>query len=377
MDLELTEEQNILKASARSFLKKECPPSLLKEMKDDEKGYPQELWDKMVDLGWLGVMIPEEYGGIGGDLLDLSILLEAMGEVCCPGPFFSTVVLGGLGILSAGSEEQKHMLLPKLAGGDLALALAVTEPGAWYEVPGIRARATSDGDDYVIEGAKLFVENAHRADFILCAAQTDEGEKPNEGISLFLVDGKSPGVKCTLLKTLAYDKQCEVVFDKVRVPGNNMLGQRGHALNLLEGLQEKAAVAKCAEMVGVLQAAFDMTVAYAKEREQFGRPIGSFQAVQHHCTNMVVDVEGARFLTFQAAWRISQGLPAGMEASMAKAWTSEASRRVTFLGHQIHGAVSFCEEHDMHIYYRKAKAGEVAFGDGAFHLEKVAHRLGL
>jgi alkylation response protein AidB-like acyl-CoA dehydrogenase len=377
MDLELTEEQNILKTAARNFLKKECPPSLLKEMKDDEKGYPQALWDKMVDLGWPGVMIPETYAGIGGDFLDLSILLEAMGEVCCPGPFFSTVVLGGLGILSAGSEEQKLMLLPKLVGGDLNLALAVTEPGAWYKTSGIRVRATSDGDDYVIEGAKLFVENAHRADFILCAARTDEGKKPEQGISLFLVDGKSPGVTCTLLKTLAYDKQCEVVFDKVRVPGKNMVGQRGQGLYLLEGLQEKAAVAKCAEIVGILQAVFDRTIAYAKEREQFGRPIGSFQAVQHHCANMVVDVEGARVLTFQAAWRIARGLPAGMEASMAKAGTSEASRRVTFLGHQIHGAVSFCEEHDMHLYYRKAKAAEVAFGDGAYHLEKVARHLGI
>ncbi|MCP4665958.1 MAG: acyl-CoA/acyl-ACP dehydrogenase [Deltaproteobacteria bacterium] len=377
MDLELTEEQNILKASARNFLKKECPPSLVKEMKDDEKGYPQELWHKMIELGWLGVMVPENYGGIGGNFLDLSILLEAMGEVCCPGPFFSTVVLGGPGILSAGSEEQKQMLLPELAGGDLVLAMAVTEPGAWYEASGIKTCATSDGDDYLIEGTKLFVENAHIADYILCAARTDEGEKSEQGISLFLVDGKSPGVTCTLLKTLAYDKQCEVVFDKVRVPGKNMLGQRGEALDLLEGLQEKAAVAKCAEMVGVLQAAFDMTVSYAKEREQFGRPIGSFQAVQHHCANMVADVEGARFITYQAAWRISQGLQAGMEAAMAKAWTSEASRKVTFLGHQIHGAVSFCEEHDMHLYYRKAKAGEVAFGDGGFHLEKVARHLGL
>jgi alkylation response protein AidB-like acyl-CoA dehydrogenase len=377
MDLELTEEQNILKASAHNFLKKECPPSLLKEMEEDEKGYPQELWDKMVDLGWLGVMIPEEYGGIGGDFMDLSILLEAMGEVCCPAPFFPTVVLGGLGILSAGSEEQKQMLLPKLVGGDLALALAVTEPGAWYETSGMRARATLDGDDYVIDGAKLFVENAHRADYILCAARTEEGKDPDQSISLFLVDGMSPGVECTLLKTLAYDKQCEVVFHKVRVPGQNMLDQKGQALSLLKGLQEKAAVAKCAEMVGVLQAVFDMTIAYAKEREQFGRPIGSFQAVQHHCANMVVDMEGARFLTFQAAWRIAQGLPSGMEASMAKAWTNEASRRVTFLGHQIHGAVSFCEEHDMHLYYRKAKAGEVAFGDGAFHLERVARHLGL
>jgi len=146
---------------------------------------------------------------------------------------------------------------------------------------------------------------------------------------------------------------------------------------LLAGLQEKAAVAKCAEMVGGLQTTFDMTVAYAKERKQFGKPIGSFQAVQHHCANMVIDVDGARFITYQAAWRIAEGLPAGMEASMAKAWTSEASRRVTVLGHQIHGAISFCEEHDMHLFYRKAKAGAVAFGDGDHHLEKVARQLGL
>ena len=151
----------------------------------------------------------------------------------------------------------------------------------------------------------------------------------------------------------------------------------GQAGDVLDNLQERAAVAKCAEMVGGLKATFDMTVAYAKEREQFGRAIGSFQAVQHHCANMVVDVDGARFITYQAAWRIAEGLPAGMESAMAKAWTSEASHRVTRFGHQIHGAVSFCDEHDMHLYYRKAKAGEVAFGDGDYHLEKVAQQLGL
>jgi alkylation response protein AidB-like acyl-CoA dehydrogenase len=377
MDLEHTEEQNILKSSAQSFLKKECPPSLMKDMKDDERGYPQELWDKMVELGGLGVIIPEEYGGIGGDFLDLSIILEAMGEACCPGPYFSTVVLGGSAILSAGSDEQKQMLLPKLVNGELILTLALTEPGSWYGASGIKIQATKDKDEYIIDGTKLFVENAHIADYNLCVARTDGDAGSEEGLTLFLVDGKSEGLRCTLLETLAYDKQCEVVFDKVRVPGENILGEPGQAWDILKDLQEQAAVAKCAEMVGGLQAAFDMTVAYAKEREQFGRAIGSFQAIQHHCANMVIDVDGARFITYQAAWKIAEGLPASLEAAMAKAWTSEASRRVTHLGHQIHGAISFCEEHDMHLYYRKAKAGEVAFGDGDYHLEKVAQQLGL
>ncbi|MBW1984029.1 MAG: acyl-CoA/acyl-ACP dehydrogenase [Deltaproteobacteria bacterium] len=377
MDLEFTKEQKILKSSARDFLKKECPSSVMREMKEDEKGYPEALWAKMADLGWLGVMVPEAYDGIGGNFMDLAIILEAMGEACCPGPFFSTVVLGGLAILDAGSEEQKKLLLPKLANGDLILTLALSEPGAWYGTSVINVQAVADKDEYVINGTKLFVENAHIADYILCAARTDKGGSPDEGITLFLVDGKSKGITCTVLDTLAYDKQCEVVFDNVRVPADNIIGENGKAFSVLENLQEKAAVGKCAEMVGCIQTAFDMTVAYAKDRKQFGRPIGSFQAIQHHCANMVIDVDGARFITYQAAWKIAEGLPTSMEASMAKAWTSDASRRVTFLGHQIHGAISFCEEHDMHLYYRKAKAAEVAFGDGDYHLEKVAQQLGL
>jgi alkylation response protein AidB-like acyl-CoA dehydrogenase len=349
----------------------------MREMKDDEKGYPEVLWKKMADLGWMGVMIPESYDGIGGSFMDLAIILEAMGEACCPGPFFSTVVLGGSAILEAGSDEQKKTLLPKIANGDLILALAMTEPGVWYGTSAINAQAVAENDEYIINGTKLFVENAHIADYILCTVRTDNSGSPDEGLTLFLVDGRSEGITCTVLDTLAYDKQCEVVFDNVRVPSGNIIGEKGKAFGLLEGLQEKAAVGKCAEMVGCIQTAFDMTVAYAKDRRQFGRPIGSFQAIQHHCANMVIDVDGARFITYQAAWKIAEGLSAGMEASMAKAWTSDASRRVTFLGHQIHGAISFCEEHDMHLYYRKAKAAEVAFGDGGYHLEKVAQQLGL
>lgn len=373
MDLAFTEEQNILQASALSFLKKECPPSLLKEMSEDEKGYPQQLWERMIELGWLGVMIPEEYGGIGGDFLDLCIILESMGEVCCPGPFFSTVVLGGTAIQSGGSEEQKHELLPKLINGELILSLAVTEAGAWYDASGIKTKASEQGDAYIIDGTKTFVENAHISDYILCAAKINQGQ----ALSLFLVEGKSKGVHCSLLDTLAYDKQCEVFFDKVRIPANYMIGQKDKAGDLLLEIQGKAAVAKCAEMVGTMQSVFDLTLAYAKEREQFGRPIGSFQAVQHHCANMKVDLDGARFMTYQAAWKIARGLPAGKEAAMAKAWTGKASKRVTMLGHQIHGAVSFCEEHNLHLFYRKAKAGAVSFGDEDYHLEKIAEQLGL
>ncbi len=371
MDFDLTEEQDILKSTAQKFFRDECPESLMRELRDDEKGYSPELWQKMADLGWMGVMIPEEYGGIGGNFLDLMILLDAMGEVCLPGPFFSTVVLGGLAILSAGSEEQKKELLPRIANGELILTLALTEPGGWYGVSHVNTGATKKKDEYILDGTKIFVENAHIADYILCVA------KSGNGLSLFLVEGNNPGVKCTMLKTLAYDKQCEVIFDKIKVPAKNILGKDGNASDMLESLLEKAAVAKCAEMVGGLQASFDMTIQYVKDREQFGRPIGSFQAVQHHCANMVIDVDGARFITYQAAWKISEGLPASMEASMAKAWTSEASRKVTIMGHQLHGAIAFCDEHDMHLFYRKAKSGEMAFGDEDYHLERVAKQLGL
>jgi alkylation response protein AidB-like acyl-CoA dehydrogenase len=377
MDLDLTQEQRILKKSAQEFLKKECPPSLLRELKDDHAGYPASLWNQMVELGWPGVMIPEAYGGIGGSFLDLCILLETMGETCCPGPFFSTVVLGGLAILSAGSAEQKQAFLPKIADGDLIFALAVTEPGAWYGVSNVAMSAAAKGDEYVLHGTKLFVENAHVADYILCVARTDSDKTFAEGLTLFVVDAKTPGIKCTPMKTLAYDKQCEVVFEGVRVPKTSILGQMNGAGEILEKLHEQAAVAKCAELVGCIQKAFDMTVAYVKDRKQFGRPVGSFQAVQHHCANMVVDVDGSRFITYQAAWKISEGLEAAKDAAMAKAWTSNASRRVTALAHQLHGAISFTEEYDVHLFYRRAAAGEVAFGDGEYHLEQVAQRLGL
>ena len=377
MDLGLNEEQEMLKTSARDFLAKECPKKLVRELDDSDEGYSPELWRKVAGLGWMGLIFPEEYGGSGGGLVDLAVLLEEMGYNILPGPFFSTVVLGGLPILAAGSEEQKKEFLPKVAKGDMILTLALTEESAAYDADSVTTKAVAQNDDYVINGTKLFVPDANIADYFLCVARTKEGVKAEDGITIFLVDAKSPGIKCTLLKTLARDKQCEVVLNNVRVPKKNILGELDKGWPVVVDLLEKAAVAKCAEMVGGAQAALDMAVNYAKERIQFDRPIGSFQAIQHHCANMAIDVDGSRFITWEAAWKLGEGLPATMEVSMAKAWTSEAYSRVTVLGQQIHGGIGFTMDHDMHLYYRRAKTGELMFGDGAFHREIVAQKLGL
>jgi alkylation response protein AidB-like acyl-CoA dehydrogenase len=377
MDLGLNEEQEMLKTSARDFLQKECPKQLVKQLDESDTGYSPELWRKMAELGWMGLVFPEKYGGSDGSFLDLVVLLETMGYNILPGPFFSTVVLCGLTILASGTEEQKREHLPKIANGEMILALALTEPSAGYDAASIKTKATAHNDEYIINGTKLFVLDANVADFILCVARTKETKNPEDGITIFLVDAKSPGIKCALLKTLARDKQCEIVFDNVTVPKSNILGKLNKGWPIVKDTLQKATAAKCAEMVGGAQAALEMTVSYAKERVQFNRPIGSFQAIQHYCANMVTDVDGSRFITYKAAWELSEGLPATRDVAIAKAWTSEAYGRVTLLAQQIFGAIGFTMDHDIHLYYRRAKAGEIMFGDGDFQRAIVASELGL
>jgi alkylation response protein AidB-like acyl-CoA dehydrogenase len=377
MDLGFSEEQEMLRTTARDFLTKECPSELVKKLAEDEKGYSPELWKKMAELGWMGLAFPEEYDGMGMTFLDLVILLEEMGRACLPGPYFSTVVLAGYTILEAASEEQKKELLPKIANGDLILTLALTEPSARYEPDAITIEASRDKDDYVINGTKLFVPDANVADYMICVARTKDGASPEKGITLFLVDAKGPGISITLLKTIAGDKQCEVIFNNVRVPKGNIIGELDKGWPVVDKILQKATVGLCAQMVGGAQKVLEMSVNYAKERVQFGRPIGSFQAIQHHCANMVTDVDGSKYITYEAAWKLSEGLPATTEVSMAKAWVSEAYRRVTLLGHQIHGAIGFCMDHDMPLYFKRAKAAEPTFGDADFHREMVAKQLGL
>lgn len=297
MDLGFSEEQEMLRTSARDFLTTECPTDLVKEMAEDEVGYKPEMWAKMAELGWMGLAFPEEYDGMGMTFLDLAVLLEEMGRACLPGPFFSTVVLAGFTVLEAGSEQQKKDILSKIASGEAIATLAITEPSASYDASAITVKAVADGDGYVISGTKLFVENAHIADYIIVATRTREGGAPEDGITLFVVDGKAPGITTTLLRTISGSKQCEVSFDSVKLPKASVLGEVDKGWPAVDKVLEKAAAAKCAEMVGGAQATLDMSVAYAKERIQFGRPIGSFQAIQHHCANMLTDVDGSRFIT--------------------------------------------------------------------------------
>lgn len=373
MDLSFSEEQEMLRKMARDFFANKCPKSLVREMAEDDKGYTPELWKEMASLGWMGLAIPEQCGGMGS-FFDLCILLEEMGRACLPGPFVSGAV-GGFTILEAGSKEQKKKWLPLIAQGEIIVTLALTEPSACFTPDGIEVAATVAGDAFVIEGTKLFVPDANVAHYLIVATRTDKGVNPEAGISLFMIDAKTPGIAISVLKTIAGDKQCEVVFDKVKVPASAMLGARGKGWIYIHKVLQKAAIGMCAQMVGGAQQVLEMTIQYAKERVQFDKPIGSFQAVQHHCANMVTDVNTCWLMTYQAAWMLSEGMPCAEEVAMAKAWTSEAFRRVSSLGHQIHGGIGFTEDHDMPLYSKRAKAWELAFGDADFHREAVASML--
>jgi len=377
MDLALTEEQEMLRTASRDFLTEKLPKAVVKEIEESEQGYSPEIWQEMAGLGWMGLAFPEKYGGADMSFLDLGILLEEMGRACLPGPYFSTVVLGGLPILDIGSEEQKQEYLPKIANGELIFTLALTEPNARYDAQGITVEAVADGDSYVLNGTKLFVPDANVADYMLVVARTDKKAKPEDGITIFIVDAKSPGIGITVLKTIANDKLCEVVFDGVKVPEVNILGQLNQGWGEVQKIIERAAVAKCCETVGCIQAALDMTVEYAKERKQYDRPIGSFQVIQHYCVDMLTDVEGARLSTYQAAWRVSEGLPSTEQVAIAKAWASQASQRVLALAHQIHGAIGVTIDHDLQYYTRRAKAAEATFGDAEFYRNVVAQEMGL
>jgi alkylation response protein AidB-like acyl-CoA dehydrogenase len=374
MKLTLTEEQEMLKKTARDFLTDKCPKKFIKQLEESETGYSRELWQEIAELGWMGLAFPEKYGGGSMNFLDLAVLLEEIGRACLPGPFFSTVILGGLPILDLGSEEQKQEYLPKLIRGEKIFTLALTEPGyPHYDASSVKVTATPDGGNYIINGSKLFVPDAHIADYLLCVART----KPKDGITILLADAKSPRINYTVLKTIAGDKLCEVVFDQMPVPKANILGWLNQGWDAVQKIIERAAVGKCCEMVGNLQRVLEMTVDYAKERKQFDRPIGSFQIIQHYCADMATDIDGARFSTYQAAWMLSEGLLCTKEVAIAKAWTSQASQRVVALAHQIHGAIGATTEHDLHYYTRRAKAAELAFGDANFYREIVATEMGL
>jgi len=224
MDFELSEEQEVLRKTAREFVKRYVPMSLVQEFEDLPTGFKPDFWKSIAELGWIAWAIPMEYGGVGGSYADIAVLLEEMGRGCLPGPFIPTVVLGSFPIIALGTEEQKQQYLPKIAQGEAIFTLAITEPGTGFTADSITVKAVADQDDYVISGTKLYVPDAHIADYLLVVTRTNEGAKPEDGITVFIVDAKSPGISYKVSKTIAGDKFCEVVFDQVRVPKENILG---------------------------------------------------------------------------------------------------------------------------------------------------------
>ncbi len=378
MDFGFSEEQEMLRSSARDFLAKEAPMTYVRKMMEDEVGFTGDLWKKMADLGWMGLILPEQYGGAGLDFVDLIVVLEEMGRCVLPGPFFSTVVLGGVGLLEGGSDALKQELLPKLATGHLKVTLAQLEPSGRWDADGVQATVQSDGGGFVASGTKLFVPDAHTADHIIVAGRAP-GSTGTDGVTLLLVDARAPGVGITQLKTMDQTRRlAEVVLADVRVPADRVLGTPGQGWALLDRIVDRGKVGLCAEMCGGAQRVLEMSVEYAKVREQFGKPIGSFQAIQHKCANMLVEVESSKSVTYYASWAVANDVAeAPLAAAMAKAYCSDAYRHVSGEGIQIHGGIGFTWEHDMHLYFKRAKSSEVSFGDATWNRELVARHIDL
>ena len=371
MDFALSEEQEMLKKSARDFLSVECPKKVVREIEAGDLGYSPELWKKMASLGWMGLPLPEEYGGAGLSLLDMAVLFEEFGRAAMTEPMFSTVVLGALPILEWGTEEQKKAFLPKVATGELFLTLAMAEPRVNEDPAFVTTRAMTKDDGFLIHGTKLFVPYAHIADYILVVARTKGVAGDKKGITVLIVDRKAQGINIAPLITIAADKQFEVSFDKVFVSSRNMLGSLHNGLALIRETLKKAAAIQCAEMVGVAQQELEMTAEHTKNRVQFERPLGTFQAVQHRLADMFIDVNGARWTTYQAVWRLSEGLPADREVAIAKAFANIACQRVAFSAQQLHGGLGVDKDYDLHFYFRRAKAFALTLGSTPFHLKTL------
>ena len=379
MNFGFNEEQELLRSTARKFFDNECASEIVRKLMDGPEGMTPDLWKKIAEQGWTGLIFPDEHGGMGLGFVDLVVLMEEMGRAVVPGPFFSTVLLGGLAIREAGTDAQKKAWLPKITSGEARATLAWMEPSAELGARGITLQATAKGGGFTLNGTKLFVQDAHTADVIVVAARTASGQSPQEGISLFLVPKGTPGMSVTLLPTMDQTRKlCEVGLKDVVLGAEALMGQAGSGWTPLARVIDRATVALCAEMCGGAQKVLEMTVEYAKIRQAFGRPIGSYQGVKHKAADMLVDVENSKSITYYAAWAMDEGVPEGpLAVSMAKAYVSDAYRRVAGAGIQLHGGIGFTWEHDLHLYFKRAKGSEFTFGDATWHRERVAQLVNL
>jgi alkylation response protein AidB-like acyl-CoA dehydrogenase len=368
MDFRASSAQQMLTAAARMFLREHCPPALVQRLALDSRGFDEALWRRMADLGWPGLLIPSELGGSDGSLLDVILLVEEMGRVGLPGPFVASAVVVTSLILAAGSPAQKNRLLPEMAAGARIASLALVEETGSFDPAAVALECTVPGH---LSGRKLFVKDAHVADDLLVAVRV------GGTLSLLVIPTDRTGIARLPLDPISGEKLFEVTFDRVELGSDDMLGATGGGRALLSSALRAGSLARTAEMVGAAQRVLELAVEYAKTRVQGGRPIGGYQAIQHACADIVRDVDAARGLLYAAAWKATEGRPADADAAMAKAYAGEACLGVARRGHQIFGAIGYCEEHPLHLLHKRIQAASLDFGDPQLHLETVARAIGL
>lgn len=371
MNFAFSEEQEELRRIVRQFLETKSSEAAVREQMETEAGYDTAVWSQMAEqMGLQGLIVPEEFGGSGFSYVELIVVLEEMGRSLLCAPYFSTVVLAANTLIHSGDDAAKADLLPGIASGETIATLAFTEPNGRWDEAGIEATATAAGDGWSLDGTKMFVLDGHTADLVLVAART------GAGVSLFAVEGGAPGLTRTPLATMDQTrKQAKLEF--AGTPAR-LIGTDGGGWAVLERVLDLAAVALAAEQVGGAQMCLDMSVEYAKVRVQFGRPIGSFQAIKHKCADMLLEVESAKSAAYYAGWcaaELNDELPS--VASLAKAYCSEAYFHAAAENIQIHGGIGFTWEHPAHLYFKRAKSSELLFGDPTYHRELLAQRIGL
>jgi alkylation response protein AidB-like acyl-CoA dehydrogenase len=366
-----SEEQEELRRTVRAFLEDKSPSAEVRRLMETAEGYDPAVWEQMgSQLGLQGLAIPEEYGGSGYSYVELIVVLEEMGRALLTAPYFSTVALAANAILHSGDDAAKKELLPGIASGETIATLAMTEDSGRWDAEGITATATKSGDGYTLDGHKMFVLDGHTANLIIVAAKT------GDSISLFTVAGDAEGLTRTSLATMDQTrKQARLEF--AGTPAK-LLGTEGEGWPVLSRVLDLAAVALAAEQVGGAQKCLDMSVDYAKVRVQFGRPIGSFQAIKHKCADMLLEVESAKSAAYYAGWaaaELNDELPT--VASLAKAYCSDAYFHAAAENIQIHGGIGFTWEHDAHLYFKRAKSSQLLLGDPTYHRELLAQRIGI
>jgi alkylation response protein AidB-like acyl-CoA dehydrogenase len=366
-----SEEQEELRKVVKDFLNAKSDEPTVRELMETETGYDPAVWNQMAEqMGLQGLVIPEEYGGSGFSFVELIVVLEEMGRRLLCAPYFSTVVLAGQTLLHSGDEDAKKAHLPGIASGETIATLAYTEPNGKWDESAVTMTATRDGDAWKLNGTKLYVLDGHTADLIITAARTDAGT------SLFAVAGDAPGLTRTALSTMDQTRK-QARLEYAEVPAT-LIGTEGAGWDVLTRVLDLAAVALAAEQVGGAQEVLEMAVQYAKDRVQFGRPIGSFQAIKHKCADMLLEVESAKSAAYYAGWcasELNDELPS--VASLAKAYCSEAYFHAAAENIQIHGGIGFTWEHPAHLYFKRAKSSELLFGDPTYHRELLAQRIGI